>query len=667
MPFYKRKFNFYRRWPWSYRRFRPRRRRATTTFRRKRRTRVRRKQFFRKRLKKLKKLNLIQFQPHHINKCKIKGYLELFQTSYGRISNNYVPYKESYVPPHEPGGGGWSEQMFTLGNLYVQNTLLMNYWTKSNSKLNLCRYLGVKITAFRNQNVDYILTYNLEDPRVLTKHYYPSMHPYKLLLFHHKIVIPSHKTSPHLKRNFKKKFIKPPSRLQNKWYFQSHLANFPLLTFFATACDLQNLYIPTRAINSNITLTSLNTRFFQHPIFRWPTSTVKKAFSPTIDGKTHIFGLLHPPLQLTTATYSQAVYLADTYLNDPGTQIGTRETPSYTQADWGNVFYYEYLTQPEHCFLLRDQDSGKTALQYAIENKNTTIPADKYKKEPFLITVRYNPYKDKGDGNIAYWKTVYDATKKNWEPPTDPDLKIENFPLWILLWGWEDFSKKLNKIQKIDEDAILVIRSKYFSETLPAYVFLNDSFINGQGPYNTDRNDINVFNASHWYPRWKFQKEAIEEILMSGPAVCTNNTESVTAHIKYNFFFKWGGNPSSMEHVYDPNSQPTDPDPDNQLISNEIISPETNIANYLYHWDTRRDMLTQKATERIREIPTNDINVFTAGTTTSTEIPYQIQTTRKEETQEKEKTPQEQLINLQLYNQQLLNRLRQLKMLVENT
>ncbi len=118
-----------------------------------------------------------------IRKCKILGFLELFETTYGRVSNNFVTTKESYVPPHRPGGGGWGIQQLTLGNLYVQNVYCMNYWTKSNRGYNLCRYNGVKLYLYRQENVDWIFTYNLEEPLTIGKYTYASYHPYKMLQY----------------------------------------------------------------------------------------------------------------------------------------------------------------------------------------------------------------------------------------------------------------------------------------------------------------------------------------------------------------------------------------------------------------------------------------------------------------------------------------------------
>ncbi len=103
-------------------------------------------------------------------------------------------------------------------------------------------------------------------------------------------------------------------------------------------------------------------------------------------------------------------------------------------------------------------------------------------------------------------------------------------------------------------------------------------------------------------PDGNFQKEAISALLKTGPAVCKcENQKAVQAHLKYNFFFKWGGNPAEMENVYDPMAQPVYPMPNNQLFQTEIVSPETSIQNLIYNFDTRHDMLTKQATKRIKE------------------------------------------------------------------
>lgn len=156
---------------------------------------------------------------------------------------------------------------------------------------------------------------------------------------------------------------------------------------------------------------------------------------------------------------------------------------------------------------------------------------------------------------------------------------------------------------------------------------------------------------------------------MSGPGVARPpNNQSIQAHLKYQFFFKWGGNPATMEAVFDPNSQPVGPDPNNQLLQNEIISPTTSIENFIYNWETRRDTLTQAATTRIIQIPPNEQSLFTDGATTSTDIPVPKEKAPQTKTAQEEEEAQllKQLQLLEQHNQQLQLRFRQLKTLAQN-
>lgn len=656
MPYYRRRYykrkRFYpRRRYWFYNR-RPRK-----TIRRRRRTRVRRKRLFKYRLKKLKTLKQIQYQPEQIKKCKIKGYLELFDCGYGRQSDNYTLYKESIVPPHQPGGGGWSIQQLTLGNLYVQGKYAMNYWTKTNKGYNLCRFLGVKLTLYRMPDTDYIFHYDLQDPQIVTKYTYPSYHPYKMLLYHQRIVVPSMRSAPLKRKLYKTKFIRPPKKLKNEWYFQEHLSNYPLLTFFATACDLHYIFASDISENNNVSLYVLNTRFFTHPNFQTTTGTT--GWSP--DGSNYVYALHNPPepwLTNENTELKKFTFLGDPKLRHPGYPMNGKTDNAY----WGNIFYYEnfHMNSAIHV-------SNKTVSQAC--NDTTQIHLAQIKKEPLFFEVRYNPNKDDGDGNEAYFVTNFNAQQRNWDPPTDQDLILRGHPLWLMLWGFESYIKKTGKFTNLHKNGILVIRTKYFEpEKLGAYVVLSNSFVNGQGPYEQSPDEITLENNQNWYPRWLFQKEAIENLLLSGPAVHkTKKTNSIQAFMKYHFFFKWGGNPSKMETIADPNQQPSGPDPTNIFNTNEIISPQQSITDYIYKWDVRRDLLTQTATKRITEIPISKPIMFTDGQQTSTDPPLQkAWETSQETTQEKEKeTLFQQFQLLQQHNQQLEHRLRQLTTILD--
>nr|UGV35815.1 MAG: ORF1 [TTV-like mini virus] len=667
-PFQRRRyyFNNYYNWrrKWRKRRFPTRRRRPRFSLRKRKRSRRVRRHFYTKNFKrKLKKLRLNQWQPSSIKKCKIQGYLCLFQTGRGRYGNLYTLSRDSFIPEHEPGGGGWSIQQLSLSTLYIENNNLMNWWTRSNNHLNLCRYAGCKITLFRQETTDYIFTYIQEQPKTVSKYYYCTFHPMKLLLYNHKVIVPSMQTQPHKKKNYKTIFIPPPNLMKNQWFFQQNLCQFPLITIAATATSLNTLFGSNNAQNNNVSINCLNIRFFTSPLLQYkrdPFKTDQNKYIYTIQRQ-------DPPIQ--QYKYGQLTAVAQTMLNEPGFSIfasGKTQPQDYTATYWGNIFYYEYFTMQEPTYI-SDKD-----INFVVTNRQNQIDNQyfKLKTEPYYVTVRYNPFKDKGKGNLIYWVPNSVATKNNWEPLPDPDLQIGDYPLWILLWGWEDMTKRIGKCKNLDNDWILVIRSSYLSETFTAYVPLSEAFIHGQGPYDVDRSEIKGQDQSHWYPRYRYQREAINSIIMSAPGVCRgDHTRNIQSFIKYKFFFKWGGNPADIENVYDPMSQPITPTPNNIFVSNEINDPATDIKSFIYKWDTRRDLLTQTAADRIKKSELYDSNLFTDGRQTATDLQFQVisQETSQKETQETQEAPlQQQLYNVQQLNQQLQLRFNKLKSYIQN-
>nr|UGV35240.1 MAG: ORF1 [TTV-like mini virus] len=661
-PYFRRR-NWFRRPRYRWRRNTRRPWRLRRTFQRnRRRTKVKRRRYRKYKFRKLKKLSLKQWQPNHIKLCKIKGFIQLFGAGIGQISNSFTAFKESTVPPHEPGGGGWGLQQITLGTLYTQNDLLMNWWTVSNKGLNLCRFLKAKFKLFRQPDVDYIFAYDIEPPYNVTKYYYTSTHPMRMLNYNKKVIVPSFKTQPHNRKPYIKLSIPPPKELINRWYFQNHFANSVLVQFLAVSCDLTNMFQGPKSINNNVTLNCLNTAFFTNPCFQYPKTT-QYGYQP--DSTTYIYGISNaydPNWEETPVNHS--IYLGDTMNNDPGE---VTDNPIQPQT-WGNPFFFNYLDFTEPSYISKKSpEELKNLIAQTNKKVKDMQPIKKY--EPYIKKVRYNPNADKGHGNEAYWIPNFASTQRTWEPTTDTDLHIEGFPLWILLWGWQDFTQKLGKITNINQDYILVVKTPYILDKLPYYVFLSEDFTLGLGPYETERKDIILNDYKHWYPRFRFQKQAIESILQTGPAVYKGrNNLSIEAHMFYNFYFKWGGNPSPMANIYDPNSQPIYPTPNPQQLRNEIISPETTITDYLYQWDSRRDFLTQTAIQRIKEIPPNETTLFTDGTFHSTEVPFKTtqETQAKDHQKETEETLLNQLLLIQQHNNNLQQRLQQLKLTVQN-
>nr|UGV36037.1 MAG: ORF1 [TTV-like mini virus] len=667
MPPFRR--NYWRKWWPQRRRYRKRlhfrRRRPRSTFYRGKRKRwVRRRRFKTKFKKKLKKIILNQWQPTKIRRCKITGYLPLFEFGPTRAGNNFAMFRDSFVPPHEPGGGGWSVQQITLSSLYFDNVnYLINWWTTSNRGLNLLRYMGCEVTLFRQPTTDYIFSYFHEQPRTVSKYYYAGLHPVKMLNFNQKVVVPSFKTQPHKQKPYKRKFIPPPKLWTNKWYFQQQICDYPLIQFTSTCCDLTGFFGSRNATNNNISLFCLNTSMFQTPHFQYRNETTPYK----INGDKYMYSLQRGELPITSHQYKEMTLVGQTMLNEPGFPRSDIQKDKYTKNEWGNPFYYAYMNKDELTFvssLDKDAFFSKTGTQ------NISATDFKLIEEPFFHEIRYNPWKDKGTGNKAYWITNLAATKGDWNPTGDPDLEINDFPFWIMLFGWEEMTARIGKAKNINNDYILVLRSSYFDSPLREYVILSESFVNGQGPYGVDRSEIKGQDQAHWYPRFRYQREAMASIVSSGPAISKNDySNNQQALIKYKFYFKWGGCPSAMENIYDPKAQPITPTPNNLDLFNEITDPQTSIENYIYPWDTRRDQLTQAATERITKSPSNDSTLFTDGKQSSTDLPI----FQKAKAQEEE-TPQTQaealllqLNQLQQLNQQLQQRFNNLTLQLQNT
>lgn len=648
---YRRRYYYRRNWWNSYnRRNKYRRRRLTKTFRRKRRPRWVRKRFYKKRFnRKLKKIKVQSWQPHTIKRCHIKGYLLLFEAGHGKFGNNFALYKESFNPERQPGGGGWSLQQLTLGNLFQQNGYVMNHWTKSNLSLNLCRYYGVTLTLYRQPHIDYIFTYYTDEPERAGKFWYPSFHPMQLILDNRRIIVPSLETKPLKRKNYKRIRVRPPKLLKTDWYFQSHLANTPLIRFAAVACSLSHMFLSNKAQNNNITVITINTRFFTNPAFQYTSQ--EEGYVPRPN--TYVYALENGHIgPLKNEKKKNVIYLGETHIKDLGEPIGTHTWATYPRTNWGNIFDSEYLNLIRTVFL----DSKPSNFLATVGETNIGDTAQQ-KFEPLVYHLRYNPYKDKGDGNVAFWKSVSDATRANWDEPTDPDMKISGYPFWLMLWGWEDYTRKLGKLRNLDQNYMLVLKGKCFDEQMPAYVPLDESFVNGRAPWDNDPEDISTYDRRNWFPRWAFQKQSINNILMTGPGVCkAEGQQSIQAFIKYDFSFKWGGDPATMEKISDPNNQPTSYTSE-EHFGHEIIDPANPITNTIYSWDVRRDTLTQKATERITSLPINDSIMFTDGIQTSTDIPWK--TTPQEKTAQEKETQETflQLQQLQQYNKELQQRL----------
>lgn len=668
MPFWRRRRWYYPRR--RYRRFRYRGPRKTFRYRfYRRRTRVRR---FRK---KLKKLNLKVWQPYKIHKCTVKGLYPAFLTNHYRLTNNCIQYLESTAPPLWPGGGGFSICQFTLGCLYEEFLKARNIWTKSNEEMPLFRYTGCTIKCYRTESYDYVV--NIDDcyPLRATDLMYMSTQPSIMMMTKGSKLITCKKNS-YKKKNYKKIFIKPPTQFTTGWYFQKDLANTPLFVIRQTVCSFDRYYLASNSPSTTIGFETLNTTSFNLHNWNKPPTT---GYKP--QENLYFWGSQNAPNKPLDELFINLIYLGNTSILTEGTTITdiTKYTQYYQQQVlWGNIFHPYYLTQTHQVYatnkslkeiydlLQKWNSASSTTKKVTNATKLNELPEQIFtpREIPNLEHCRYNPFADKGPGNKVYLVNIH-TDRAPWETQEDPQLIRENLPLWLLVWGWLDWQKKLAKAQQIDTEYITVIESPYIIPQKKYYVVLDDNFTQ-YPPYSPYSKELTDNDAKHFFPKTRFQVKTLNEIGASGPGtVKLPKEQSCEAHYEYKFHLKFGGCPPNMEKIYSPSAQASFPIPHNEQQTPSLQNPETPVETFLYNFDFRRDLLTQPAAKRIKkDYETTKIALPFTGPKTDLPTPYQETSDQETSTSEEEEEDIQQQLHLlkhkqrklQLRIQQLINK-----------
>nr|UHS18318.1 MAG: hypothetical protein [Gammatorquevirus sp.] len=542
---YKRRRN-YRRKP-RRRIFRRRHRRATGRRRRRRRTKVRRKR---------KYIKLLQWQPDSIRKCKIKGIETLVLGANGKQYRNYTTSMNEWTPPTTPTGGGFATSKYSLGYLYEQHQLHNNIWTHSNVNYDLCRYTGCKIDFYRHQTQDFIVVYQREYPMIINEDTYTETHPHSMLLQQHKIVIPSMKTRPFGKKKIRKK-IRPPKQQTNKWFFQHSFTDTGLLFIKAAACDLNYIHLGEYSENELTSFLALNIESF-YVQAGWGHSQ-KGAYKP-----------------ISTMTVTSVTGIG--YDNKPFTVNVTDNYKASINYDTG------FFASP------------------ILRSKSISKPDSLATKKP-LIGCRYNPKIDTGEGNYVWLIAVQQQDYR--KPSSDKTLIAHGKPMWLLLYGWTDYVLRLKKGQDIYTQYYLALQSPQIRSTQgqtqnKTYIPIDDTFVQGNGPYNATPTSK---QKEYWYPTLEHQQQTLNNIVKCGPFIPRpeGKKSNWELHINYCFYFKWGGALDTNHQVADPSKQTDYPVPDNLNQALQIVDPQTQIpASMLHTWDYRRGFITQKALKRMQ-------------------------------------------------------------------
>nr|UGV36143.1 MAG: ORF1 [TTV-like mini virus] len=655
-PWYYRRYN--KRWRRRRRRFNTRRSRKT--FRRNRRSWVRKRRYFRFRKRKLKKIRLNQWQPQLIRKCKITGLFTLFQSTFERGSNNYAQYQLSYVPEKESGGGGWGIFVFNLGAFYQMFERVRNWWTYSNINLPLCRYLGCKFTFYRDDFIDYIVTYTTNFPMTDSDLKHAEAQPYRMMLRKRKIVVTCKHKNRH-RKPYKKVRIHPPRQLTNRWFFQREFTNTNLLLLTATAASLTTISCPPNEPSNNISFYTINPRLFQNLNFNNYSQTT--GYNPQI-GR-YLYGTKH--VEITSPTTlpknGDLIVLGNTNKMQAGKSLNECSTNTdWGKSDnWGNPFFTSYLTGDYLIWVSTQQYTF-----YINSGKNDTATNLTLLSEPPVLKCRYSPDVDTGYETQCYLKSNFNNNNYKWDPPENEQLRFVGFPLWNLFWGWLDWQRKLALVSQIDKHYTVIFKSPHVRPKLEYYMPIDTAFIENHHPFDTQEQPDPDDKLS-WHPKVLFQQQTINQICMTGPCTVQPISKTFQAHCKYDFFFKWGGSPSEMETIADPSKQQQYPVPNTVTSGLQIQDPTFDPRQYIYTWDTRRDLLTTKATERIsKDYGTEQSMLFPTDNQFNPPAPRKdisqtLQTLIQTQTTEKDQETIQNLIQqFQLKQQQLRLNLQQL-------
>lgn len=656
---------------WNRRRRWTTRRRPRRFIRRRRRyRRVRKlKNFFRKK----KKLIIQEWQPPTIKRCFIKGLTCLVLFNSKRLSWNSIMYEKSFVPEKHPGGGGFAVMQFNLANLFSMHQYCYNWWTQGNMDLPLCKYKYCKLKCYQCQNVDYVIKYTNYLPANSNKLTYPSCQPSMLMMSSNKLVVPSRKTQKN-RKPYKKIKIFPPQQLQTKWYFQKELQTLPLLVLHTAATTLENYYLGSNWDSNNITIQHLNTILIQNRTFAKPEWPFKRIGT---QGQYFYYysGTDHPNnsakfllKQLTPLTNTKDWTLGCDY-ETYQTTYHPSELHNYT-GSWekftGNPFMKEYLNNLDAWYYSTTPPNIMMTRFTAITNKVEDVEIESSPKkvvmtltklqEEIIYKSRYNPFKDQGDSTQMY--LLETTTGHGWDPPDNEQYILEGFPLWLNIFGFVDFQKRLRNLISPETNYVLVFQN---TTTDPKrnfpFVVLDNPFLNDQSPYETT---IHPSDTKVWHPSLQFQSENINNITKCGPGAVKLDNISDEIKVEYSFKFLWGGAPAQMVTVDNPDKQVQYPIPRFEHETPSLQSPAQAFERVLYSFDQRDDNLTKTAIKRISKDwgPENYLSSITE--TTRQEPVQQTLQTLLDQTPEEKESEEEILQQLQqhkLQQQQLRQRI----------
>lgn len=599
-------------------------------------------------------------------------------------------YESSIVPEKNPGGGGFCVMQFTLDNLFYMHQQCTNWWTSSNDNLPLARYMYCKLKCYQSAFVDYVVKYSTTLPGKSNKLTYPACQPSMLLMSNNKVIVPS-KATKTIKKGYKMIKIYPPAQFQSGWYFQKDLSKIPLLTLHASTCSLDHYYTGTDWDSNNITITCLNVDQINNRNFKMIGQTTTTPWPYKVLGTVSFYYWYYndPNPPTTTANFKLKYliplqqcttwYLGSDY-DEAHNRKGEASVQSYLgqySKYWGNPFMKEYINEPENWYYSTTSATGlKTAWQ-TTHKEDQTVHETMIGATAFSLTklddsiiwkIRYNPLKDDGKSTQMYLLKLNQPNLLNWDSPDDDDYMLTGFPMWLNIYGFVDFQKKLNTYISIDTDYILCIQNHTTHPRINKVIIpLNTSFTQDCSPYLTY---VHPADQLKWHPQLQYQIDQINNIAKCGPGTPKLGTrESDEVKIKYDFFFKWGGSPAKMITVDNPIEQAIYPIPRNLNEPTTLQGPAQAFETLLYSFDERYNQLTQTAIDRItKDWSTKELLSSITETTREAPVQQTLETQIQQATtsKETEETLQQLLLQQRILQRQLKLRITQMMNKIQN-
>lgn len=403
-----------------------------------------------------------------------------------------------------------------------------------------------------------------------------SLHPQMLLLKKHKKLLLSTATKPtgKLTKKFK---IRPPKQLVTKWFFQKDFAKYGLVAIAASACNFRYPWLACCNENLIITLRYLQPQFYHNSAWAQQVDEYNPVYGTQPMAKTNIYEYI---INNTKGTYTMKAQDVDGY--DKSVSI---------DSGW---------FQP------------KVLNAISVKNASGQVQA----LTP-CGTIRYNPADDDGKGNKLW---VVNTLTYNWKIPTDNDLILEGYPLWLMLYGYTSYLFQVKADKNPFSSSLIVVKSSaiqrvFGQDTSGYYPLIDKSFMNGKGPGNTDPI---LLHRKYWYPSLYGQRDSISQIVNCGPYIPKyNETKNSTwqCNYHYTFYFKWGGTYPPEQEAENPETKNIYPVPDKQQETISIADPLSEKYETVFKsWDYRRGSLTKTAIKRMQENIQTDDSLSTDST-----------------------------------------------------